>query len=244
MTGLYYVAFGEQFDKMAAHCVAYSRKFTKLPIQVVTNIKNRDKKWGECENVSFTFISDQDNNNRIYKTRAPEFSMFENTLYMDSDSIVQQDSFDDRLCAMFTQETDMLLYLFCTYPTPDNRFQNIYLRAFEKFRCGGELKVFHGALIGFRKSNAAKELFNTWHKFWADFGRTREMPPLACALNKHPNLTISIFPDGFFSPQDYDESVAVQHNPNMAKFWKRIGLEEIVLPITPHTQTDYSFTQL
>jgi len=118
-TGLLYVAFGSEFDLLASYCVAYSRRFTKLPIQVLTNVapESRSKKWSEVDDVHFTQINDVTTNNRLYKTSMNEYTIFENTVYLDSDSIIQKPNFDEVVLEFFSQDNDLILNHYCTYPT-------------------------------------------------------------------------------------------------------------------------------
>jgi len=245
-TGIVYVSFGEIFDKMTAHCVAYSRAYTSLPIQVITNVEDgkRSKKWNGASNVTFTYIDDATEHNREYKTSIHKYSIFDNSIYLDSDSIIQKDNFDAKMQEYFDSDCDLILNHFITYPTEDNRFQNIYHRAFLTYNCEGRLYVYNGAFIGFKKNKMSEEFFTLWFKYWDDFGRTREMPLLACAINNIKGIKVKELDKNFFEPGVINEEATVQHNPNDNIFWKKIGIAELDLPITPYKSDDYSFTQL
>jgi len=245
MTGLIYVVFGDKFDYLAAHTIAYSRQFTRLPITVITNIAEgaRDKKWREVDGIDFVYVDMPVEENREIKTTIIERSPYENTLYMDADSIIQNECFDSDIERYFKEDFDLLLNYYCCNPTEDNKFQNIYLRAFNQFGCNGRMKVYNGAIIGFRKTDAANELFTKWNGYWKEFGKEREMPPLACAI-MNTNLKVAEFDKGFFYSDYYLDTSIVQHNSNDCKFWDKIKAESIPVPITPHREDDYNFTQL
>ena len=243
-TGIIYVVFGREFDVVASHCIAYSRKYTKLPIQVLTNIASNDRhaKWNEIENIHFTQVSMSDNENRVVKTLIHNYSIFENTLLLDADTIIQKADFDEKIKSYFESDCDLVLNYFISYPMQDNRFQNIYLRAYSQFECTGIMKVYNGAFIGFKKNNKTAQFFQMWNMLWSMFGKTREMPPLAAALNKM-DLSIKSVERGFFSPDSRNDHSSVQHNYN-DDFFTRIGLGKVDLPITPYGVDDYKFTQL
>src|SRR6056297_3084961 len=90
--GLLYVVFGEKCDCLASHCIAYSRQYTDLPIQVLTNIKKdkRHRKWDDINNIHFTYFDLPDSENRQIKTTSYEYTKFDKTLYLDADSIIQK----------------------------------------------------------------------------------------------------------------------------------------------------------
>ncbi len=175
MTGLIFVVFGEQFDYLAAHAMAYTRQFTKLPIHVISNLpaNHRHPKWKEVADIDFTYIDLPTEENREIKTTIVNYTPFENTLYLDADSIIQHESFDADIEKYFSGDFDIIVNWFCSFPTPDNRFQNIYLRAYKQFECEGVMNVYNGAIIGFKKTDKASELFNRWNGYWKDFGKQR-----------------------------------------------------------------------
>ncbi len=246
MTGLIFVVFGDKFDHVAAHTLAYSRRFTKLPINVITNVpeSERSKKWAEVPDIDFTFIDLPTEENRQIKTLIINHTPFTNTLYLDADSIIQNESFDADVERYFEGDFDILINYFCQYPTEENKFQNIYWRAFNQFGCEGAMNVYNGAIIGFKKTERAKELFARWNVYWAAFGRAREMPPFACAIMNTEGLKVNTFDNGFFSPCEYEATAVVQHNSNESKFLDKIGLSSISTPDTPYSTSDYLFTQL
>lgn len=241
--GLIYVAFGSGCDKLAAHCVAYSRKYTQIPITVLTNIPAhlRSTKWQSVSNIEFKYFDMPVGQNRHIKTTLPEHSPYDYTIYMDADSIIQKEGFDELITSMAELGPDLILNHFCTYPYPDKKFQNIYLRAFKKFECAGPLLVYNGAFIGFKNTENAKLFFSTWHKYWKEFGAQREMPPLACAINNLPLVTVMDLPAGFFCPDHKDDNATVQHNYH-EDFYSRIGTDPIELAQASYGVDDYKFT--
>lgn len=241
--GLIYVAFGVGCDKLAAHCIAYSRKYTVLPITVLTNITEaeRDAKWKEVDNIEFKHFNLPLGDNRKIKTSLPDYTPYDYTVYLDADSIIQKEGFDEQIEMLAELGTDLLLNHFCTYPYADKKFQNIYLRAYKQFECYGPLEVYNGAFIGFKNNEFAKLFFYRWNKYWQEFGAQREMPPLACAINNLPLVTVLNLPTGFFCPDHKDDNATVQHNYHQ-DFYDRIGCATIELAQAAYGVDDYKFT--
>ena len=241
-TGLIYVVFGDQCDRMAAHCVAYSRQYTKLPICILSNLKeeDRDKKWQEIENIDFKYMDLPLQQNRQIKTGLSDHSPFDYTIYLDADSIIQKDSFDQEILEMVDKDHDLILNHFCDFPD-EGKFQNIYLRALKQFGCTMPLSVYNGAFIGFKKGENANNFFSTWNRLWKEFGAQREMPPLACTINKLPEIRVLKLRLGFFSPDVKNENCVVQHNYH-DDFWQRIGISPVMLHQAAFSSDDYRFT--
>jgi len=243
--GIVYVVYGGNCDIVASHCISYSRKYTRLPITVLTNIEKgrRNNKWANCADIDFIYSDDPTENNRLVKLTMNKKTPYGFTIYLDADSIIQNDGFDEEILKMIEATPDLILNHFCTYPYPGGGFQNIYLRAMRQFECEPPLKVYNGAFIGFRGNGRTERFFNTWLGAWLKFGAQREMPPLACAVSKSPELNIYTLPDNFFSPDAKNENAIVQHNYN-ADFWDKIGCEPTQLSLTHHEKDDYGFTTI
>lgn len=241
--GIVYIVFGYACNNVAAHCIKYSRKFTKLPITVIQNISQKVNLWNTIPNIDYITMDLPISENREIKTRLIKYTPYDFTIYLDADSIIQDERFDEEVLKMIEQQPDLILNHFCTYPYPDGNFQNIYLRALKQFECEMPLKVYNGAFIGFAKNITTKLFFGTWNTFWDTFGRQREMPPLSCAINKIPSLSICELPANFFSPDTKNDKAAVQHNYH-ADFWARIGCEPMELSAAHYEVGDYGFTKI
>ncbi len=244
-TGIIYIAFGEKCDRLAAHCVGYSRGFSKLPITVFTNIvtHKRDSRWNSVPNVDFLFFDLPVEQNRQIKTTMNKYAPYDFNIYMDADSIIQDNSFDSTIEKLAASGHDLLFNHFAEYPYADGKFQNIYLRALNQFGCTMPLQIYNGAFIGFAVNERTDHFFSTWNRFWREFGAEREMPPLACAINKGEMLLVARLPDGFFVPDHRDDKSVVQHNYNQ-DFHSRVGVEYIGLHQTKYGVNDYGFTNI
>jgi len=245
-TGLLYVSFGSNCDRLLAYCVAYSRQFTKLPICVLTNIteSQRDAKWRDVDNIEFIYFDLPTESNRQIKTTMNQYAPFDYNIYMDADSFIWKVWFDDVIQMVLSTSPDIVFNHFCDYPYADGRFQNIYLRALRQFGCEMPLRVYNGAFIGFKKNANTDKFFLTWNMLWKEFGAQREMPPLACAVQKVKELKINCLPPLFFCPDGRNDDSVVQHNYG-EDFYSRIGVEPIALSHQATYETNaYGFTQL
>ncbi len=190
MNGLLTVAFGAEFERMAAHTCAYSRKFTDLEITVLTNIpeKDRHEKWKEVSNVNFVYINDVHTKNRHYKTSMIDYSPYDKTIYIDADAIVQQKGVEkvfDRL-----EGKDIMLNIYGKWI--DRIPLSYYRRAMALLGVTAPLTVYYGAFIAFTKSDGAKKFFKAWNANWKKARMSREMPALACTVKKMPDLKLVI----------------------------------------------------
>lgn len=180
MNGILQVAFGENYDKLAAYCVAYSRKFTDIPFCILTNTvdSNRHGKWSEIKNVSFIYIADKRENNRQYKTQMIDYTPFDKTLYLDCDSIIQKSGIE----SVFDRIIDgqLLLNLYGRW-NKDRTIPRLYERVFNTAGVSLPINVYYGALCGFTK-NVDRKFFDGWNRIWKETGKGREMPALASAV--------------------------------------------------------------
>jgi len=188
MNGLLTVAFGAKFERMAAHTCAYSRRFTDLPITVLTNVneESRHPKWREVDNVNFVYIKDIQSNNRQYKTSMIDYSPYDKTIYIDADAIVQQKGIEkvfDRL-----EGKDIMLNVYGKWV--DRVPLSYYRRAMALLNVKTPITIFYGAFIGFTKSEGARRFFKAWNANWKRSNIKREMPALACTVKKMPDLKL------------------------------------------------------
>jgi len=224
--GLLYVSFGEACDKLAVHTIAYSRQFTDLPIHVLTNVQNRCKRWKNLSGITFNVFKVKTELNREYKTRMNMYTPFDETLYLDCDSVVQKKGIEQA----FEFEEDVALNLFLYWEKGD-KIIRLYRNAMQLSNVYLPLCVYNGACICFkRRDTKINEFFRLWHHTWEITGKGREMPALACAL-KSSGVSIKKLPKNFFAPDYYKPESTVQHNytPNDSiSFWDRYNI--------PHTQ--------
>lgn len=206
--GIAYVCFGKTFDNTLAHACVITRKYTELPIVVFTNIKNRSEKWKDVSDVEFIYFDMEDKENREIKTQLPHHTPFDNTLYLDSDTVIQKEGIEQSFVPLQNG------YDICVNPEfmiqQDGQTFNIYNKTIQKLECPLPLVVVSGGYLCFTKSDKVKEFFDTWNKNWKTMGSGREMPSLACALRVSDLKISSIL--NMYEPNVENEDVIVQHN--------------------------------
>ncbi len=208
--GLLYISFGRECDRLAANTITYSRQFTDLPVCVVTNIKHRVDKWKAVSDVTFINVKDSVENNRDYKTRMNEFTPFDETLYLDCDSVIQNFGIEEAFSQL--ADGDLVLNSLLHWET-GQKIIRLYKTAMSNAGTKLPLTVYNGALIGFKKNDRVDKFFTIWNNFWVKNGKGREMPALACAI-KSSQAKVNNLKKGFFSPDYYNHSCVVQHNYN------------------------------
>ncbi len=206
--GLIYIVFGESCERMAASTIAYSRQFTDLPICVVTNTKRISPAWDDIEDISFVEVKSGFTHNRRYKLRMNEYSPFDETLYLDADSVIQNEGIEKAFDLL--EEHDMVMNLLLDWKVGD-KIIRLYRTALRRTELTLPLKVFNGAFICFKNNQKTRDLFHLWYDNWVITGKGREMPALACAI-KQSDVQVNCLPRGFFSPDYYNEDSIVQHN--------------------------------
>jgi len=224
--GLVYIAFGEQYNNLAAHTVFYSRQFTDLPICVMTNVENKCPKWKGIENISFINFPMEQKENRKVKTSLVSYSPFDLTLYLDCDSIIQNEGME-KLFDYF-ENSDLLLNIWGKW-LPGQKIYQIYTEIMGKVGVHLPITIYYGGFIGFKKNERVEKFFSLWNQYWKVHGRTREMPALACAV-KNSDVHIVEFSskDRVFCARERIDSKAIIQHEYGKKFFELIGLPDFV----------------
>jgi hypothetical protein len=183
MNGLIFIAFGPEYDKMAAHCLSYSRNYTDISITVITNLteNQRHEKWNSVKNIEFRYIDKSQDSNRKIKTSINVISPYEKTLYLDCDVIIQKEGIEQVFDLI--NDDSILLNLYGRWDA-NKKLAGVYRRTFVNNFVSLPANIYYGALVGFSKSNSINTFFETWHKCWVEGGSGRDMPALACAVKK------------------------------------------------------------
>lgn len=219
MNGLLYVAFGEKFDIMAAKTIAYSQKFTDLPITVLTNVTKRCEGWKKTKNINFVEIKDSTVNNRNYKTSMINYSPYDKTIYIDTDSVIQQRGIEKAFDKLNGNDLMLNIYGQWVGRVP----LSYYRRVMKKLAVTVPIIIYYGAFIGFSKTENAFKFFNNWNNNWkksCTTGTLREMPALACTIKKMPGLKlIRTGNSAKIFTWRIQKGFCIQHEYG-AKFWK------------------------
>jgi hypothetical protein len=229
--GIIVTSFGENCDRMASHSVAYSRRFTSLPFFVITNIENRDPKWKSIKDVAFHYVDCDTKDNREYKTSMIDYTPYDLNIYMDADSVIQNEGIEN-LFDLIPDE-GLLLNRYLRWNKGD-KVVKIYKNAMDKIECKLPLDVFNGAFMGFRKDESTIKFFDLWQRAWKTTGSGREMPALNCVIKKH-DIPVEVLPKGLFVSESFSETAIVQHDyPTKDKtFYERFEI--------PYAALDKSF---
>jgi len=178
--GFLYVVFGEEYAIPFRKSVEYLRRVSKYPIAVLTNVKDLKVNVDIVTNFNM-----QDNENRIIRTQAFNYTPFEQTLLMDADSM----PISRKVNYLFDQ-LDIHDFGFQKVREFTTNVPKVYGHALYKTKTTTPLTAYSGGVILFNKSEKCKALFDTWHEYWKITGRGRDMPSLACAIK---NSNISFF---------------------------------------------------
>ena len=237
--GIIYVVLGDRYDKLAAHTLCYSRKFTQLPFCVVTNIKAtaRDPKWSEVSDVGFIEVDLPQNKNRFVKTCLPEFTPFDKTLYLDCDAVIQKQGIEQVFDML--DDCDMVLSYYLDWKPGDK----IVKIARDVMRLAGvklPLRVYCGAFICWDNANkkVTESVFPEWYTLWALSGRGRDMFQFCCSIKKNEARICEVDTEirngsvrTIFEPNTPNLKAIVQHNYNTTKsgqdFHDNFGLPRI-----------------
>jgi hypothetical protein len=220
--GIVFIAFGQEYDKLAAHTVAKSRQFISVPITVLTNIENRHPKWKDVPDVNFIFLDMPTSENRAVKTQIYKYTPYDETLYVDCDSVFIKAGIErvfDHL-----KESDVVLQ-HCSLWLDGKKYYRIYRDAAVKFGISLPLRVYMGGFWAFRKTPETIKFFDLWNEYWKTLGAGRDMPALACAVLKSriPHDIVFKNDHKFFSYGITDEAIIV-HGVRLDDLNKHYGI--------------------
>lgn len=179
--GIVFIAFGQEYDRLAAHTIAFSRDYTTLPITVLTNLDNRDAKWAALKGVNFIRINETTDNNRRVKIDLHKYTPYEETLYMDVDAIIIRPGIE-RIFD-YLNDKDIVFQHHATWDQGE-KYARIYRDTMVQFGLQLPLHVYLGGFWAFRKSPATIAFFEQWMKNWIATGCGRDMPSLACTVKQ------------------------------------------------------------
>lgn len=229
--GILYLAFGKEFDKLTAWSACYSRQFTKLPIRVLTNLLDRSLKWKDVSNATFQLLNIPSNQNRSVKVSLIEHSPFEETLFMDSDAVIQKHGIE----SLF--DNLKLFDLCCQYfSTICSEYDRNFERDFVKktyhklmllLKESYPIDLFGEAALLFNKSDFSRAFFGVWKRYWKMMGSARDMPAFSFAV-KHLIRSIKVFRgDVKFCTNAENEDFFIQHK-GFNGFEKKFGLPSYI----------------
>lgn len=216
--GILYVVFGEVFEKFALQTLRISRQNTSYPFHILTNIKNLNPVWNNIKDISFSYFDLKDTDNRFVKTRAIDYTPFDETLLLDADTII-----NNEVSFAFLDYADMALNrLF--YWDKGVKIPKIYKETFIRFDVHLPISIYSGAFIMFRNMKRVLNVFDKYHNYWIETGKGREMPSLNCAISK-TDINVAVTPLHYFNPYGLRNDVTIQHYCD--NFCKHYGIDPI-----------------
>ena len=227
--GIVFVAFGPEYDKLAAHSARKSREGTNFPFHVITDVRERDRHplWKEVTNVSFRSLEIEDC--RFVRTDMAYYSPFEKTLMLDVDSFVRgsDEMLDEHVFDALSVQAPIIMNEYYHWEKGD-RILNLYKEAMKLFKCDLPFSVWNGAIIAFQNTYPISQFFQRWRNYWVEFGKLRDMPCLGCAAwqwERKYRMKIGKLPDGFFVVDCPSEKCVVQHHWGR-KWYDEVGMDE------------------
>lgn len=182
--GVVYVAFGREYDNLAAHTVQASLPKLNLPVCVMSNLGARERSplWADLPGVTFRDFDLHTDLNRAVKTRLYRYTPFEYTVYIDCDAIVQHTGITRMLA--YAQNHQLCLQHTRTW-YEGTKCARLYRDTVVRFQAKLPLPIYLGGFFSFaRKSPLVTGIFDTWHMLWRDGGQGRDMPALAIAVQR------------------------------------------------------------
>jgi hypothetical protein len=221
MNGILTIAFGAEYDKIAAHTLRYAARLVEnLPfLCVITNVQDRCQAWEEVEQIcNIDFICGeawQDSDNRKYKMQMWDLTPFDKTIYIDADAVIQKEGIE---CIFDMLDHADFVLNGLNYWRIGDKVPNIYAKAM--LSCGAKLPLncYNGGFLAWRKGEAANKLFETWYEYFKRTGRGRDMPALACAIQHVEPLIFDVGLSPVFAPERKDPNCIIQHNYNATFF--------------------------
>lgn len=216
--GILYVVYGQQYANLSVASIKHGRRHSDVDICIVTNINGNP--WKGIPSIHVKYFDRTQAENRVPKLRMRELTPFDKTLYIDCDTVIQRNGVE--VVFELLDNSDLCLNHLMTFA---DKVPKVYKKCMDMV--GGmsvPMKCYNGGIVGFSKNEKVTAFFELWYKIWKEFAHGREMPPLNCAIQKMPELSISCLPLGFFAPASESNDAVIQHNWNMHKFCKKFSL--------------------
>jgi len=198
--GVVYVAFGKNYLFQCLHSILSIRRLSDIPVYVLTNVEPR-LVWREKPGgVEYVVLSDPDHFNRFYKTSLIQFTPFERTLYLDTDTAVRSKVFEKGF-EMLNSYDFLGVCRNERVRSPKELGPPVYKLCHKKFGYEFPLTLVNGGVLFFRKSPSTQKFFSIWNRVWDEMGRGRDMPALAYALQQVKEMKVKLLPLAWNDPK-------------------------------------------
>ena len=173
--GVVYVAFGNEYMKVAAASAMSVSEHCKLPVHVICNGDYTVYQWPE--NTIFERLDLLDESNRQIRVTMYDRTPFDRTLMLDADCLVASDKVS--LPLDYLNRFDMCLVAY--RPLSDYGESSQWQSARDILHCNSSY-VMAGGVIYFKKNRRVKQFFSLWEQYWRENGCGRDMPALFRAV--------------------------------------------------------------
>ena len=208
--GVLYVAFGAPYLSMALISAASVRATNpQAQLCILTNVTGAYPAvdwWVPSRGDLWIYMKEPTKQNRSVKTALHRHSPFENTLFLDCDTIVRKNF---STIGILLDYFDIVLKTGEDGPDRKRALLNGALAY-------GETVHFNSGVIGFRKNSATEEFFSLWHAMFQERGKSRDQPSLVEALCAS---RVRLFPlhskwnhgDYWYLPRPSREGIGIWH---------------------------------
>jgi hypothetical protein len=201
--GVVYVAFGREYDNQAAHSAQIIRRYSDIPIFVLSNLEkgNRSPVWESLGGVRFQYLAsadpENDTRNRLFKISLDLYSPFDISLFCDTDTAVQSSEF---LKGFDEAEKYDVMFSVRNVAKTRGQLPDVnYKKAFDMFGMKLPGTIYKEGVFFFCRTLPTRRLFAQWEDCWQKMNVGRDMPPLFAACQLTPGVRIGVLPYGWDS---------------------------------------------
>lgn len=180
MKGVIYVAFGRSYlAKALASAISVKKHNPDLGTAVVTNVPTKALPYFD----HLQYVDEEDGSNRLYKTRPHKLSPFDQSLFLDCDTLVYTNL--SELFDYLTWFDAALYFMGPRIPKTASQAARNDRRILDGRRVG-DLPHWNSGVIAFKRSSAALDLFDRWHEHFRKLGFQSDQPALVEAIFHSP----------------------------------------------------------
>ena len=203
--GHLYVVFGKEYERAAIASVRALRKVSALPVHIITNLRESEQShdWRGLR-ITFKVLDMVNQQNRSVKTRLDKYTLFDETLYTDCDTIIRSKEFMTAFDIL--QGCDVAFPMHTRKESNDRLATKVYQQSVKAFSPTSPLFVYQGGVCVFKKNKRTTRFFELWNFYWSQT-QFRDMPGLMCAVHNVRGVSIGILPRSF----GFDNSKVIQH---------------------------------
>jgi len=150
--GIVFVALGKTYERVAAACVAHSRRHTDLPFVVYTDVPlaERETAWLTIERCQVIDTDIDWRDNRHIKTALHKYTPFDRTLFIDCDAAIVKPGVET-----FFDKLDNADFVLCPRIDPPRAglLPEFYAHIYRRLGVRLPVTTWYGAIFAFDKTN-------------------------------------------------------------------------------------------